>query len=63
MTTREKIHSKIKSYSTETSLKYLLDLLYSCVYARHYDENNKKRIIACAAGEVSRESELDVMKE
>lgn len=63
MTTREKIHSKIKSYSTETSLKYLLDLLYSCVYACHYDENNQKRINACAAGEVSRESELDVMKE
>ena len=37
--TREKLYSKIATYSTDTSFEYILDLLYSCVFAMHYEQN------------------------
>lgn len=46
ITTREKLYSKIASYSTDESIVYLLELLYSCVFQLNYQKNidEKKRI-------------------
>lgn len=63
MSTREKVYSKIKNYTTEISVKYILDLLYSCLYARTYEESNRKRIESCKQGEIKRQTKLDIMQE
>lgn len=39
LTTRERLYSKISSFTINTSISYLLDVLYSCVFAEHYREN------------------------
>lgn len=44
ITTREKLYSKIASYSTESSITYLLDILYSCIFRLNYEANLKSKI-------------------
>ena len=44
ITTREKLYSKISSFTTTTSICYLLDVLYSCVFSQDYDGNLKRKI-------------------
>lgn len=39
ITTRERPYSKIGNFTTNTSLCYLLDVLYSCVFAANYQRN------------------------
>lgn len=39
ITTREKLYSKIGSFTVNTSICYLLDVLYSAVFAEHYQKN------------------------
>lgn len=39
LATREKLYSKIGSYATSTSISYLLDILYSMVFAKNYQKN------------------------
>ena len=39
MSSRELIYTKIADYASSFSLKYILDLLYSCIFALHYREN------------------------
>ncbi|KAF1295803.1 sugar isomerase [Enterococcus sp. JM4C] len=39
MTTRERLYSKIGSFTINTSICYLLDVLYSCVFGEHYRKN------------------------
>ena len=42
--TREKLYSKIATFSTDASFEYLLDVLYSCVFRRDYDKNLQLKI-------------------
>lgn len=44
LTTRERLYSKIASFTITVSINYLLDVLYSCVFADQYDENLKRKI-------------------
>ncbi|MBQ0066193.1 MAG: MurR/RpiR family transcriptional regulator, partial [Firmicutes bacterium] len=44
ITTREKMYSKIANYSTSTSISYLLDVLYSCIFAQDYEKNLKLKM-------------------
>ena len=37
--TREKLYSKISTYSTDAAINYLLNVIYSCVFALDYDAN------------------------
>lgn len=37
ITTMESLYNKIATFSTEESLQYLLNLIYSCYFARSYD--------------------------
>ncbi|KAB7665040.1 MurR/RpiR family transcriptional regulator [Bacillus sp. B1-b2] len=41
ITTREKLYSKIAQFSTNNSICFLLDVLYSCVFSQDYDNNLK----------------------
>ena len=37
--TRERLYTKIANYSTEESLNYILNVLFSCCFARNYKAN------------------------
>ena len=37
--TREMLFSKIATFTTDEAITYLLDVLYSCIFCLHYDEN------------------------
>ena len=39
MTTRERLYSKISNFTINTSICYLLDVLYGCVFAEDYQRN------------------------
>lgn len=39
MSSRELIYTKIADYASSLSLKYLFDLLYSCLFSAHYKQN------------------------
>ncbi len=39
LSTREKLYSKIATYSTNNSIHLLLDILYSCLFKLNYNEN------------------------
>ncbi|MCH1939728.1 MurR/RpiR family transcriptional regulator [Holdemania massiliensis] len=42
--TREKQFSKIASFSTDVSIIYLLEVLYSCLFTQNYDKNWKSKV-------------------
>ena len=44
ITTREKLYSKIGSFSTNSSISFLLDVLYSCVFSKDYQKNLQYKI-------------------
>ncbi|MUK87471.1 SIS domain-containing protein [Ornithinibacillus sp. L9] len=44
ITTREKLYSKIGSFSTNNSISFLLDVLYSCVFSKEYQQNLEYKI-------------------
>ncbi|MGO3727969.1 MAG: MurR/RpiR family transcriptional regulator, partial [Enterococcus viikkiensis] len=39
MTTRERLYTKIANFTINSSICYLLDVLYSCVFAEDYQKN------------------------
>lgn len=39
MATRERLYSKVGHYSTNTSVTHLLDILYSSMFARNFEDN------------------------
>ena len=63
ITTREKLYSKIATFSTDMSITYLLDVLYSCVFALNYEQNVKTKTAISRAIETGRVSSLDILKE
>lgn len=44
MTTREKLYSKIGSFSSTSSITFLLNVLYGCVFAKDYERNLNYKI-------------------
>lgn len=61
--TREKLYSKIATFSTDSSITYLLDVIYSCIFALDYDKNKERKIQTSRMIEVGRFSTLDIIKE
>lgn len=61
--TREKLYSKIATFSTDSAITYLLDVLYSCVFALEYDKNFELKINTSKAIETGRFSTVDILKE
>ncbi|XJS11090.1 MurR/RpiR family transcriptional regulator [Aerococcaceae bacterium WGS1372] len=62
ITTREKLYSKIGNFTTNTSIIYLLNLLYSVVFANDYDMN-LEHIISVGKTFDRRKTNVEIMKE
>lgn len=63
LATREKLYSKIGTFSTDTSIAYLLNVLYASVFAQNYQQNLDLRISASRAIEYERTSDSDILAE
>ena len=63
ISTREKLYSKIATYTTDAAILYVLDVLYSCVFALNYEHNLKTKEINSKAIETGRYSTLNILKE
>lgn len=63
ITTREKLYSKIAGYSSEFSIKLLLDILYSCYFRNHYDEFLEQKTKLSKFAEPGRKSSAEILKE
>lgn len=63
MATRERLYTKIANYSTEESLNYILNVLFSCCFARQYQKNLDYKIKNSRRLEQERITMMNVMKE
>jgi len=63
ITSRERLYSKISNFSTEESILVILNVLFSCYFARDYQKNLKYKIENSRVLETSREASLLDMKE
>lgn len=63
ISTKEKIHSKIATYASNESFHYLLDIIYSCVFQKNYDENYKHKVDNAHKYDQTRFSLFDIIKE
>lgn len=63
ITTREKLYSKIAGYSSEFSIKLLLDILYSCYFRGHYQQFLEQKARLSKMAEPGRKSTSEILKE
>lgn len=61
--TREKLYSKIAPYSSDISVIYLLDTLYSCYFAVNYRKNLTERNQITRRYESGRKSDTEQLRE
>ena len=62
ITTREKLYSKIGNFTSNTSIIYLLNVLYAIVFAENYEEN-LQHLIETGEKVDHRKSNVDIMQE
>lgn len=60
--TREKLYSKIGTFSTDIAITYLLDVFYSCIFSLDYDYHLNLKIQTSKNIEI-RDSSIDILKE
>lgn len=63
LATREKLYSKIGSFSTDTSITFLLECLYAGVFAKDFERNLALRKNASKFIEFDRSSSSEILKE
>jgi DNA-binding MurR/RpiR family transcriptional regulator len=63
ISSRERLFSKISNFSTEASILNILNILYSCCFARNYERNLKYKIRNSKDFEFRRRASLVDMKE
>lgn len=63
LATREKLYSKIGTFSTDTSITFLLECLYAGVFAKDYEKNLALRKHASKFIEFERSSSSTILKE
>lgn len=63
ISTRERLYSKISTFSTDASITYLLDVLYSLIFAKDYELNIHTRKQSSKIVEVSRQTQSHILKE
>ena len=63
LATREKLYSKIGTFSTDTSITFLLECLYAGVFAKNYERNLDVRKNASRFIEFERTSSSEILKE
>lgn len=62
--TREKQYSKIATFSTDSSISYLLDVIFSCIFSKDYDKNLQLKIDSARAIERGRAmTTVEVLRE
>lgn len=60
--TRERQYSKIATFTTDSSIAYLLDVLYSCLFVLDYEKNLQMKIDAGRVIELGRESTVEIIR-
>ncbi|MDD7390625.1 MAG: MurR/RpiR family transcriptional regulator [Lachnospiraceae bacterium] len=63
MSTKERLYSKIANYSTEESVNFILNVLFSCCFARNYNKNLQFKVHNAEALEKERYTEIQNIKE
>jgi len=63
ISSRERLYSKISGFATEESIMHILNILYSCYFARNYQENISFKIKNSKEFEQNRITDLNNMKE
>ena len=63
MSSRERLYTKISTFATEESLGYILNVLYSCYFAREYQKNISYKVSNASVLESGRYANLKEMQE
>lgn len=63
ISSRERLYTKISNFSTEESIMIILNVLFSCYFARNYKENLKYKVERSRSLEAGREATHKEMKE
>ncbi len=63
MSSRERLYTKISTFATEESLGYILNVLYSCYFAREYQKNISYKVSNASVLERERYADLKEMQE
>lgn len=63
ITTRERLYSKIATFTTDEAFIYMLDVLYACLFALDYDQNVQLKIASSKFVETERSTTLEILKE
>lgn len=61
--TREKLYSKVSTFSTDVSISYVLNTLYAYVFSLDYDKNLVQKIATSERIEKDCSSDLAILKE
>ncbi|MGO5064814.1 MurR/RpiR family transcriptional regulator [Clostridium sporogenes] len=62
ITTRERLYSKISSFTSNNSIYFILDILYSCIFSKNYEENLTHKIKVSKLVD-PRTSKVEIIKE
>lgn len=63
MSSKERLYTKISNFATEESLQYIFNVLFSCYFAIHYQDNNLYKLQNSKILESSRWAVLKSMKD
>ncbi len=64
ISTREKQYSKIATFTTDSSITYLLDVIYSCIFTLDYEKNLQLKIDSARVVEQGRgNTTVDIIRE
>ena len=63
MSSKERLYTKISNFATEESLQYIFNVLFSCYFAKHYQDNNLYKLQNSKILESSRRAVLKSMKD
>lgn len=63
LSTKEKLYSKISTFSSSISIHYVLDVLCACVFALNYDQNMAYRKTMIEVMDMERTSSVSLLKE
>ena len=63
ISSQEKLFSKISTFATETSINYILNVLFSAYFVRHFDEHYQNKVQMARQLEHQRFSSISELKE
>ena len=63
MVSRERLYTKIANFSTEESLSYILNSIFSCVFAKDYRKNKNYKILNSRLLEQERNTQIKEMQD